>query len=173
MSLENFKDGYKVSSGSEIAQNEKNDCVVRALANAFEISYNLSHKFVELVMERKAKKGTQMFDTHMRAIANSGGVEFEREGQLNLFDGGVKKVKVHFVGTSPKLGGVLFNPKYTWTNKCAYTVKEFAQKFNKGTFILTVKKHALTIKNGIIIDNGDMKFNGYRRPVLHAYKVEC
>ena len=84
-----------------------------------------------------------------------------------------KSLAIYGVGTSPKLGGGLFNPKYTWTNKCAYTVKEFAQKFNKGTFILTVKKHALTIKNGIIIDNGDMKFNGYRRPVLHAYKVEC
>ena len=173
MSLENFKNGYEVSKKSKIAQDEKNDCVVRALANAFEISYNMSHKFVELVMERKPKKGTQMFDTHMRAIANSGGVEFEREGQLNLFEGDVKTVKVPTKCTLTKLGGVLYNPKYTWTNKCAYTVKEFAQKFNKGTFILTVKKHALTIKNGIIIDNGDMKFNGYRRPVLHAYKVEC
>ena len=38
MILENFKNGYDVTIGSSLAQNEKNDCAVRALANAFNIS---------------------------------------------------------------------------------------------------------------------------------------
>ena len=168
--LKNFKNGYAVSLKSETARNEANDCVVRAVANACDVNYDQAHKYVKETFGRKKGKGTQLFTTLLKTNTE---MVFDNVGQLNLFEGDVKTVKVHFVGTSPKLGGVLYNPKYTWTNKCAYTVKEFAQKFNKGTFILTVKKHALTIKNGIIIDNGDMKFNGYRRPVLHAYKVEC
>ena len=39
MSLENFKNGYEISTKSTVAKREKNDCVVRAMANAFEISY--------------------------------------------------------------------------------------------------------------------------------------
>lgn len=169
--LENFKDGYGVSSGSEIAKNEKNDCVVRALANAFEISYNMAHTFVGLTFGRKDKKATQGFDSTMKDLSNHK-IKFDREGQLNLFDvDGKKEVKVRYIGSSPKLGGKLSNPKYTWTDKVAYTVKEFAQKFSRGTYVLSVKKHALTIKNGIIVDNSDKKFTGYRRPVLSAYKV--
>jgi len=35
MKLENFKNGYDVTVGSSLALNEKNDCAVRAIANAF------------------------------------------------------------------------------------------------------------------------------------------
>ena len=40
MKLENFKNGYDVTVGSSLAVNEKNDCAVRAFANAFSITYN-------------------------------------------------------------------------------------------------------------------------------------
>ena len=39
MKLENFKNGYDVTMGSSLALNEKNDCAVRAFANAFAITY--------------------------------------------------------------------------------------------------------------------------------------
>ena len=35
--LKNFQSGYGVSKKSAIAKREKNDCMVRAVANAFEI----------------------------------------------------------------------------------------------------------------------------------------
>ena len=59
MILENFKNGYEVSNGSLIAKGEKNDCVVRACANAFNISYDVAHKFVAVEFKRKARKGTK------------------------------------------------------------------------------------------------------------------
>ena len=62
------------------------------------------------------------------------------------------------------------NPKYTH-KPVAYTVKAFAQRYNKGTHILLVHKHALVIKNGKLVDNGDMQFGGYRRVVESAFKV--
>ena len=64
MKLENFKNGYDVTLGSSLAVNEKNDCAVRAFANAFNISYDVAHKFAEDKFARKAKKGVKgMFIT--------------------------------------------------------------------------------------------------------------
>ena len=54
MKLENFKNGYDVTLGSSLALNEKNDCAVRAFANAFSITYNMAHKFAE--SQRKVLK---------------------------------------------------------------------------------------------------------------------
>ena len=38
--LKNFENGYSVSGSSEIAREEKNDCVVRAVANACGVNYS-------------------------------------------------------------------------------------------------------------------------------------
>jgi hypothetical protein len=35
-----------------------------------------------------------------------------------------------------------------------------------------VHKHALAIVNGVVIDNNDMQFNGYRRVVESAFLVK-
>jgi hypothetical protein len=71
-----------------------------------------------------------------------------------------------------KLDGKLkpINEDYTH-KKVAYTVKTFCAKFSKGTFIVIVHKHALCVKDGIVIDNGDMQFTGYRRTVESYVKV--
>ena len=53
----------------------------------------------------------------------------------------------------------------------AYTVKTFCATFSKGTYIVLVNKHALTVKDGIVIDNPDMRFTGYRRVVESYIKV--
>jgi len=173
MSLENFKSGYEVSSKSTKAKNEKNDCVVRAMANAFEISYNIAHEFVAKKFKRKAKKGTNGTRNTLKGLRI---VSFNRsEGeQLSLFESNKsKRFQIEHLGDQPKDGGNLVNPKYNWKGapKVAYSVKEFAQRFKKGTYVLLVKKHALTVKDGVIIDNPNMKFTGYRRPVQSAFKI--
>ena len=61
MKLENFKNGYDVTIGSSLALNEKNDCAVRAFANAFNITYNNAHTFASEKFARKAKKGVKGF----------------------------------------------------------------------------------------------------------------
>jgi hypothetical protein len=70
----------------------------------------------------------------------------------------------------PKLGGKLKNPKYKH-KPVAYTVKEFARQYNKGNYILAVAKHALAIKDGVVVDNGNYQVGGYRRPVESAFMV--
>ena len=94
---------------------------------------------------------------------------FDEVGQLDLFRNGIKR-EVKHVGDMPKRGGKLFNPKYKH-KKVAYTVKAFAQRFNKGNYILAVKGHALAIKNGVICDNSNYQIDGYRRVVESAFQI--
>jgi len=96
-------------------------------------------------------------------------IEFEQAGQLDMFaDNNVKTIK--HVGDSPKQGGTLANPKYRH-KPVAFTVKEFARKFNRGSYIVSVNKHALAIKDGVIIDNSNFQYNGYRRVIESAFQV--
>jgi len=165
--LKNFENGYEVSGSSEIAKREKNDCVVRAIANACDVNYNQAHKFVADKFDRKKGKGTQMFTYVLDKVKK---IEFDEVGQLDLFGNGITR-ELKCVGKAPKQGGELVNPKYKH-KPVAFTVKEFAQKFKRGSYILAVKGHALAVKNGVIIDNKDKQFGGYRRVVEAAYQVE-
>lgn len=164
--LKNFKNGYEVSGKSETAKREKNDCVVRAVANACNVNYEQAHAWVKDAFNRQDGKGTFMFDFIMRQTKQ---IEFEQAGQLDMFaDTSVKKIK--YVGSSPKKGGTLANPKYRH-KPVAFTVKEFARKFNRGSYIVAVNKHALAIKDGVIIDNSNFQYGGYRRVVESAFQV--
>ena len=59
MKIQNFKSGYDVTKGSAIAAGEKNDCAVRAIANAFNITYDNAHMFAATKLERKTRKGVK------------------------------------------------------------------------------------------------------------------
>lgn len=164
-----FKSGYEVSKGSEIAKAEKNDCVVRAVSNAFEVTYNTAHAFVKATFNRKDKKGTKGTKGTLKSLKEVTLEDENKVGQLSLFPKSTTRT-IKYVGSSPKSGGELYNTKYTH-KKVAFTVKTFLNKFSKGTYLILVHKHALVIKDGILIDNNDMRFTGYRRPVESAFKI--
>ena len=158
MKLENFKNGYDVTLGSSLALNEKNDCAVRALANAFNITYDTAHMFAATKLERKARKGVKSMFAKLDLLG---------EVTFDLFSNTL------FPETRTyKLDGTL-NPINTdYTHKeVSYTVKTFCTKYNKGTYIVLVNKHALCIKDGIVIDNPNYKFTGYRRVVESSFKI--
>ena len=155
-----------MSQKSETARNEKNDCVVRAVANACDVNYDQAHKYVTDTFGRKKGQGTQLFTLLLKTNKE---MVFDEVGQLNMFEQGIKRTVKH-IGDMPKLGGNLKNPKYKH-KKVAYTVKEFAQRFNKGNYILAVAKHALAIKDGVVVDNSNYQVGGYRRVVESAFMV--
>ena len=164
MKLENFKNGYDVTLGSSLALNEKNDCAVRAFANAFSITYNAAHKFAEEVFNRKPRKGVKgMFPT----LAKLGFAQFDMF-EDSLFPD-TRVYSIHPLTRSKS--GKLVNTDYTH-KEVNHTVKTFCAKFNKGTFIVMVAKHALVIKDGIVIDNPNYKFTGYRRIVESAVEIK-
>jgi len=164
-----FKSGYEVSKASEIAKAEKNDCVVRAVSNAFEVTYNTAHAFVKATFNRKDRKGTKGTYGTLKTLKDVTLEDENKVGQLSLFPKSTTRT-VKYVGSTPKRGGKLYNTDYTH-KKVAYTVKTFLNKFRKGTYIVLVHKHALVVKNGVLIDNQDKRFTGYRRPVESAFKI--
>ena len=158
MKLENFKNGYDVTQGSVLARNEKNDCAVRAIANAFNVTYDTAHMFASTKLERKARKGVKAMFAKLDLLG---------EVTFDLFSNTLFPESRTY-----KLDGTL-NPINTdYTHKdVSYTVKTFCARYNEGTYIVLVNKHALTIKDGIVIDNPDMQFTGYRRIVESACKI--
>ena len=163
MKLENFKNGYDVTIGSTYAKNEKNDCAVRALANAFNITYDTAHMFAADKFKRKTKKGVKgMFIT----LSKLGFATFDLF-QDSLFPE-TRTYGIHPLARSKS--GKLVNTKYTH-KEVSHTVKTFCEQYNKGTYIVIVSKHALTIKDGIVIDNPNYRFEGYRRIVESAVKI--
>ena len=163
MKLENFKNGYDVTLGSSLALNEKNDCAVRAFANAFNISYDVAHKFAEDKFVRKAKKGVKgMFIT----LSKLGFASFDLFS--NTLFPETRTYGIHPIARSKS--GKVVNTNYTH-KEVNHTVKTFCEQYNKGTYIVIVSKHALTIKDGIVIDNPNYRFEGYRRIVESACKI--
>ena len=158
MKLENFTNGYDVTKGSVLAAGEKNDCAVRAFANAFNITYDVAHQFTAENFKRKARKGTKAVYATLNKLKS---VTFDLFSDT-LFP----ETKTYNLVCVHKP----INAEYTH-KKVAYTVKTFCAKHSKGTYIVLVNKHALTIKDGIVIDNPDMRFTGYRRVVESYIKV--
>ena len=158
MKLENFKNGYDVTLGSSLAKNEKNDCSVRALANAFNVTYDVAHLFAATKLERKARKGLSTMFTKLDLL---GSVTFD------LFSNTLFPETKQY-----KLEGTLKPINTDYTHKdVSYTVKTFCARYNEGTYIVLVNKHALTIKDGIVIDNPNYRFEGYRRIVESACRI--
>ncbi len=163
MILENFKNGYDVTIGSSLAKNEKNDCAVRAFANAFNVTYDVAHAFAEDKFARKARKGVKgMFIT----LSKLGFASFDLFS--NTLFPETRTYGIHPLARSKS--GKLVNTDYTH-KEVNHTVKTFCAKYNKGTYIVLVAKHALTVKDGIVIDNPNYKFEGYRRIVESACKI--
>ena len=164
MIIENFKNGYDVTNGSLIAKNEKNDCSVRAFANAFNVTYDVAHGFAAEKFARKACKGVKnMFQT----LNELGFATFDLFS--NTLFPETRTYGIHPLARSKS--GKLVNTDYTH-KEVNHTVKTFCAKYNKGTYIVLVAKHALTVKDGIVIDNPNYKFGGYRRIVESAVKIK-
>ena len=159
MILENFKNGYEVSNGSLLAKSEKNDCLVRAFANALNVTYDVAHKFTAETFGRKARRGTQNMFGKLNELKQ---VTFDMFADT-LFP---ESKTFNLVPVNQPI-----NTDYTH-KKVKFTVKTFCAKFKKGTFIVLVNKHALCVKDGIVIDNPDMRFTGYRR-VVESYVKVC
>ena len=145
-------------SNSGIAKNEKNDCVVRSIASAAEVSYKVAHEFCAKVFGRKEKKGvnglvlaSQLLKAQDKGI-KIGHKEFEVYG-----------LKKNEVCNKYKLHG-----EEIWRKK---TIKSFVQSHPIGTFLVMVANHALCIKDGELLDWDSNKFQPTRK-VVSAYRLD-
>jgi len=144
-------------SQSELARQEKNDCVVRAVAAASGSAYEPAHAFVKEVFERNDKEGTFGVSVTINKIA---GVAQTIGKSQTTFEVLPEDKKMNYY----KLHGEVV--------KRQKTVKSFIQDNPKGTFLVLVAKHAFTIKDGVLIDNQGEEFRPTRK-VQDAFKVEA
>lgn len=127
-------DAIKGYSESAKAKSETSDCVVRSIASASGMSYDTAHKFVAKVFNRKPRKGTYNFIPTMNQLAETG-------KKLN-------RKSIH------PLGEKVSTYSYVLKNgKSKMTVGSFVKKYPKGSYMVSVKRHAFTIKDGVVIGN--------------------
>jgi hypothetical protein len=130
-------------SDSKIAKGETNDCVVRAFASAFEITYDRSHKYVAENFGRKPRQGTYGTSTGLVRMS-------DKKTTLNY-------KKVYPLGkrvSDTMFGSLVYDVKVKGvTTRRNMTVGTFVKKYPIGTFLVIVKQHAFTIKDGVVIGN--------------------
>jgi hypothetical protein len=145
------------NSNSEISRIEKNDCVVRSIASAAEVSYKVAHEFCSKVFGRQDKKGVNgiVLASSMLKAQDDGLVIGNKEFDVY----GLKKSEVC---NKYKLHG-----EEIWRKK---TIKSFVQSHPVGTFLVMVANHALCIKDGELLDWDSNKFQPTRK-VVGAYKL--
>lgn len=142
---------------SQIAQNEKNDCIVRALAVAAEVDYDTAHQVARETFKREDLKGT------MGAMIKAAFLKAEETGM---------QVGKHLIAVSV-LGKVHTKNKYKlkgeviWRQK---TLKSFVESHKTGTYIVTVAGHALTVKDGELMDWDKLAYKPTRK-VQAAYQI--
>ena len=135
---------------SPLAKGELNDCVVRAMAVAFDISYEKAHRICKLDYNRQDRDGVRGFAL-----------------KLSIWDAGIyldKRIK--FLGDKPT-GRESYPRMFTYyrnwdPHRQAYkidvrcmTVGTFLKKYPKGTYLMVVTNHAFVIKDGVVIGNED------------------
>lgn len=142
------------ASESIKASSERNDCFVYALGTAFDLNYDEAHAVVKTTFQRGDRTGTKslVVDAVFIDMVNTG-------KELNG-----KKVSARM----DKPTSVYINSGKEVAR--AMQVGSFAKKYSVGTYLILVSSHALTIKDGIVIDNNNDR--SVKSRVKRAYKIE-
>lgn len=122
---------------------EKNDCAVRAISNACNVSYQSAHYICKL-NGRKKREGMYSNDFH-RALMDLGCIDYN----------------------------LCFNKKYftfdnTYSVDKGISLGRFLKEYT-GTWIVMISGHFLAIDNGKVIDDGYNKAGSH---VIYAWKVK-
>lgn len=141
-------------SESIIAQSETNDCFVYAFATAFDLPYDQAHQEVKERFNREEGKGTKS------GMIDKGLNEMLQSSELNVNGKTVQEVMTRPT-TQYKVYGEVKNR--------ALRIESFAKKFSSGTYLIYTRDHALTIKDGTVIDNKTDKST--KALVMKAYKI--
>jgi hypothetical protein len=140
---------YISNNGPSVSmKGEYKDCAVRAVAAAFDVSYDTAHIFAESNWKRKRRRGT-----NTRAIIKT--MDEVSKGRL-MFN--KKAEPTPTINEYPTKRGVV---------KCKSKLSTFANKNNKGTYFVLVRAHATVVKDGIVLDNYSPGST-----VKHAWKIK-
>lgn len=133
-------EAIKGCSDSVIAKSERNDCVVRAIASAYDMHYDAAHQLVKEKFHRQNGKGTRGFIYGMNMASKN-------DEKING-----KSVEIITEEHNTMLYYVTVKGRKTLRKT---TTGHFMKKYSTGAYIVTVRGHAFTIKDGVIIGNFD------------------
>lgn len=125
-------------SDSRLAKSEHNDCVVRAIATATDMDYDSAHKFTKEVFKRKDRKGVYGFSCTINLLSKN-------NKQING-----RSIEIITEEHNTMLYYVTVKGRKILRNT---TTSSFIKKYPVGTYIVIVKGHAFTIKDGVVIGN--------------------
>lgn len=143
-----------VAKDSIIAKNESKDCMVYAMAAAFDLPYDEAHQVVKEKFKRQDKKGTSNL-----ALVN--GMKEMIDYRVNLNGKFVREII-----DSPSKVYHLHGKDITRKNRVSTFIKEHTQ----GTYLILTGDHALVSKDGEMIDN--ISKGSAKSFVRRVYKVE-
>ena len=143
-------------SESVIAKSETADCVVRAFASAFDITYDRAHKYVKEKFGRKDRQGTYgTVRTLNKMVENNTQVNYKRIKSVGktINNSTFKTLEYEVKVKGEKV-------------KRQMTVGTFIKQNPQGTFFVLVRQHAFTIKDGVVI--GNLEDSKKKRMRVHA-----
>ena len=143
---------------NDIAKGEKNDCVVRSLATATGVDYMTAHNFCKEVFGREDKRGTSNFNI-VTTMYNA------EEAGMKV---GNKSFKVEVLGKARIKNVYKLYGEEVYRQK---TISSFIKDNPKGTYMVMVAGHALTIKDSEVYDWKAGAFKPSRK-VQSAYRIE-
>ena len=149
-------------SDSLTARTETNDCVVRAFASAFDVTYDYAHKYVADEFKRKPRKGTFFTTSKMVKLSE----DLIKVNGKKIIPIGTKSNSVAYpysLSYEVKVKGEKV--------KRQMTVGTFVKKNPKGTFFVLVRCHAFTIKDGVVIGNPEDAIKT-KRPMRAAFQIK-
>lgn len=159
--------GYKTS---KLAKSENSDCVVRAISSAFDITYNQAHKFAKDKYNRQNRKGTNT-STYYRVNSR-----FSSTGE-KVFGKEVKEIgdvirTSYFRINGENVEEEYLSPRVKRGSKTSkMTLGTFIKTYPKGTFILSVRGHSFTIKDGVVVGGNKSDSIKMRVIVKKAWQV--
>ncbi len=141
---------HKISSSyikdinsSILSKGESNDCVVRALAASFDMTYDEAHNVAKIKFGRKDKNGVAGTIYTFHKLCN------EKEKINNKSFTVLPKEQIRYEGSARYVSEK--NPTKEPTQPIL--VRQLLEKFPTGTYFVFVKHHAFTLINGVIIGN--------------------
>lgn len=135
---------------SLIASGEKNDCTVYAVATAFDLDYDSAHKEVADRMSRQEGQGVRRNNV-LNALVE--GTTINGKTVTRVIKSPTKTYKV-YGNTIPR----------------QLRLSSFAKENQEGTYVILTKGHAVTLKDGVLLDNKSQSKT--RALVEIAFKID-
>ena len=127
MKVSNVAEMIEGYSNDRYLMGEKNDCVVVALASALKMSYKAAHKLASKY-GRKNRQG--MYTEHVNRMTKE--------------ISSLRMMTMDEITTYYKSTGKLR----------ANTLSTFTKRYPVGTYFLLVRRHAVTVKDGVVLERG-------------------